>query len=155
MKYLIKFAIIVFFTLTLNSCKKEETPVKTKTELICNGNWIAKSFTVNPGIDVGGVVITDWYTQLDACDKDDYDKFESNGLGVTNEGATKCNSADPQTSAFTWSFKNNETVLTYDSNNYDINTLNENELIYSETLDGDDCGGIPGIKYKWTITFRH
>ena len=155
MKQIKHFALIFIFALTLNSCKKETTPVKSKTELICNGNWIIKSITVNPGIDVGGVVITDWLTQREPCENDNYDKFESSGSGVTNEGATKCNPAGPQTFAFTWSFKNNETVLTYDGDDCDINTLSENELIFGPTYDGDDCGGIPGIKYKFTATFRH
>jgi outer membrane protein assembly factor BamE (lipoprotein component of BamABCDE complex) len=45
------FILAIDLTFTLSGCKKE-TSVKSKTELICNGNWPAKSFTINPGIDV-------------------------------------------------------------------------------------------------------
>lgn len=141
-----------------NSCKKEETTAKTKTktELLTSAKWIGKSFTINPGIDIGGgVVITDFYTQLEPCDKDDYDKFEINGLGTSNEGALKCDPTSPQSTAFTWALKNNETVLTQDGEDGDLVTLNETDLIVSYIFDGADLGGTPGIKYKATLGYKH
>jgi hypothetical protein len=156
MKYIFKsaFTIVIALTVTISGCKKE-TPVKTKKELICSGNWTQKSFTINPGIDIGGIVITDFFTQFDACSKDDFEKYETSGLGASNEGATKCDPSDPQTTAFTWSFKNSETVLTKDAEDADIVTLNENEMILSLVADGADVGGTPGIKYKLTVGYKH
>ena len=45
------------------------------------------------------------------CMLDNTGKFNADGSGVADEGATKCNVAAPQTSPFTWSFTNNESML--------------------------------------------
>ena len=37
--------------------------------------------------------------------------FNSDGTGTTDEGPTKCDPSIPQTAAFTWQFKNNETEM--------------------------------------------
>jgi len=146
-------------TLLFTNCKKEETtkttPVKTKTDLITSAKWKTTAFTVNPGIDIGGSIITDFYTQMDDCDKDDTEKFEVGGLGSSDEGSTKCDPMDPQTVAFTWSFTSNETKLIQDTDTYDIISLTESELIISQIVDGTDIGGTPGLKYKLTMTTKH
>ena len=48
---------------------------------------------------------------LQSCTLDNTGKFNADGSGVADEGATKCNASLPQTTPFTWSFASNETLL--------------------------------------------
>ncbi len=146
----------ILFTLLLTNCKKEETTkTKTKTEYLTSAKWYMKTFTVDPGIVIGGVTVTDFYSQLDACDKDDSDKFNVGGAGISDEGATKCDPTDPQSTAFTWSLSPTETRFNMDQEIFDIINLDDTELKYSQIVDGDEIGGVSGLKYKMTATFKH
>lgn len=120
----------------LPSCGKDETPPapKTKTELISTGTWRFSTATVS-GIDIS--------SSLQACQKDNILTFVSAGTGTADEGATKCNAGDPQTSPFTWSFTSAETVLnvsaalfTGGSGTFNIVTLSETQLVLSQTISG-------------------
>ena len=46
-----------------------------------------------------------------ACDKDNLVTLMDNNTGTIDEGLTKCDPGDPQTTPITWEFKNNETVI--------------------------------------------
>jgi hypothetical protein len=155
---------IFFLSLTLSvafiySCKddsKTDTPVaKTKTQLLSASPWKLVAATVDPAIDVGGTQVTDWYSQMDACDKDDLTKYETNKTGVYDEGATKCDPSDPQSTPFAWTFDLSETKITVDGESYDIVQLDATTLKMSNTVDGDEIGGISGLNYKVTITNKH
>ncbi len=71
------------------SCKKssddDNTP-KTKTELLVQNTWKFDNAKVS-GADVSGLI--------DACDKDNTLTFTAAGGGTADEGASKCNAADP------------------------------------------------------------
>jgi hypothetical protein len=160
MKIIIIYAVITlglsgpFF---LTSCKKEE-PIKpkTKTELLCSSPWKIYEQTINPGIKiVGGATITDVFAQLDPCDKDDLVLYKSNGTATLDEGPTKCDPLDLQTSTFTWTFNLDETKLIEDTDSYDIVQLDEKVLKASTIIDGADIGGIAGVKYVLTSTSKH
>lgn len=47
------------------------------------------------------------------CDRDNTIKFNSDGTGVVDEGASKCNANNPQTSNFTWSFNNAQNEINF------------------------------------------
>lgn len=120
----------------LPSCGKDETPPapKTKTELISTGTWRFSTATVG-GIDAGPL--------LQTCQKDNILAFVSTGTGTADEGTTKCNGGDPQTSPFTWNFTGGETVLnvsatffTGGSGTFNIVTLSETQLVLSQTISG-------------------
>lgn len=159
MKTNFKLSVLVLFIIPFlfTECKKEATTTtnKSKTELLCSSKWFTKSAKINPAIVIGGVSITDIYELYESCGKDDNEKYETNGIGILDEGADKCDPTSPQTSTFTWSFKNNETILDYDGEDANIITLNENELYLEMNLDGDEIGGIPGTNYKFTIGYKH
>lgn len=82
--------------------------------------------------DKNGTVDYDITSTLLPCQLDNTYTFKSDGTGTTDEGATKCNSTDPQTTPFTWVFKNNGTVLSgnFGISNGDVNiaTLNDTNL---------------------------
>ncbi len=132
-----------------SGCKKEETTApKSKTELLCAHYWKITAATIDPPLVINGTPITDWFSQMDACDKDDIVKYNSNNTVITDEGATKCDPASPQTSTGTWSFNSNETIITEDGSNADLLELSENVLKMSA------IENIDGINYKFTFTFN-
>ena len=87
----------------LISCEEDNPPTpKTKTQLLTQGTWRFSAATAN-GSDASGF--------LQACQKDNIYTFVSGGTGTVDEGASKCNASDPQTSSLTWNFASGETIL--------------------------------------------
>jgi hypothetical protein len=145
-KFILAFlSIIIFFA----ACKKDSnnnTP-KTNTDLLVQASWIFDNATVG-GSDVSSLI--------QACQKDNTLSFAAGGTGTLDEGATKCNSSDPQSSPFTWSFATNETVLhvsatlfTGGSSDFNIITLTETQLILSQNIN------ISGTSQNAIVTFKH
>jgi len=95
----LSLAIVLLFSLLFANCKKSSSDkTKTKTELITQTSWKFDNAKVS-GVDVSSF--------LQTCETDNILSFSSNGTGVVDEGATKCNSGDPQTNPFNWSFTTN------------------------------------------------
>ena len=160
MKKIISYLVIVIglcSPMLFTSCTKEDPiKAKTKTELLCASSWKMYELTVNPGIDIGGIVVTDFFTQLEPCTQDDISIYKNNGTGLSDEGPTKCSATDPQSTTFTWTFNPSETQVTEDNTDtYDIVQLDEKILKTSQIVDGADIGGIAGIKYKLSGSFKH
>jgi hypothetical protein len=144
--------------LTISSCKKDDektTPAKSKTELLTSKAWRATALTINPGINIGGTTITDFYAQLPSCTKDDTEKYNVGATGVYDEGATKCDPSDPQSFAFTWVFNPAETIITRDGESQNIIQLDETTFKISDVIDGAEIGGIPGVNYTITSTYSN
>lgn len=154
MKTKITLLLACFTTavIVLSSCGKEEdnnnnpTP-KTKTQLLSQGTWKFSSATVG-GADASAFVQT--------CQKDNILTFAAAGTGILDEGATKCNAADPQTSPFTWTWASNETVLnvsttlfTGGSSTFTLVSLTETNLVLSQVI---SVGGSPQTAI---VTFVH
>ncbi len=136
--------------LLLGSCKDDE---KSNTELLVDHQWKITSITSDPAIDWTGtgVFVTDVYSQYEACEKDDLTIFKSNGVVNYDQGATKCDPSDPQTTTGTWAFSADEKILTLDGESFDIITLDESTLKVKFI---QDLG--PGLpKYTLTATFTH
>jgi hypothetical protein len=79
-------------------------------------------------------------SMVTACQLDNTYAFKADGSGTMDESTTKCVETDPQTQPFTWSFKQNETIL---SGSFSFNTgdtkiwkLNETNLViaYDNTV---------------------
>lgn len=150
-KRILAIVISLSATLFLSSCDKDDnTPApKTKTELLTtNGSWKFSSAAVG-GTNVNAL--------LQACQKDNVMTFVAVGLtGTLDEGLTKCNMADPQTTPFTWSFASGETVLnisatlfTGGSSAFTLVSLNETQLVVSQNI---TVGGTP---QNAVVTFIH
>ncbi len=93
---------------------------------------------------------------LQACQKDNVATFLAAGTGTADEGATKCDAADPQTTPFTWRFQTNETILfistplfTGGNSSFTILSLTETELVVSQNMT------ISGSTQNVVITFIH
>jgi len=95
------------------SCSKDDAPPgPTNTELIVSSTWKYN----NSGVDVNNDGFIDAPVPagyiLD-CDKDNTLTFKSDGTGTLDEGANKCDPTNPNTSTYTWSFKNGETYINF------------------------------------------
>lgn len=93
-------------------CKKDDdnNSGDEKMKLITSATW--KYDTIGIDGDKNGTIdqaLPPGF--IDNCDKDNTITFKSDSTGTLNEGATKCNSSDPQTTSFKWWFKENATVL--------------------------------------------
>jgi len=151
-KRTILLSFIFAFSLVLSSsCSKDDddnTPAaKTKTELITKSSWKFSD------AKVGGVSVAAF---LQPCQKDNILAFIAAGTGTADEGALKCNVADPQTNPFTWSFQTSETVLfvstpffTGGSSTFTIVSLTETELVVSQNIT------VSGTTQNAVITFVH
>ncbi|HMK26386.1 MAG TPA: hypothetical protein VK483_10175 [Chitinophagaceae bacterium] len=145
------FVLIAANFFIYSSCNKDDAPAptpKTKTQLMTQSSWKFKSATAN-GSDASGL--------LQACQKDNFYIFLAAGTGTADEGLTKCNAGDPQTTNLTWNFANNETMLhistslfTNTSNDFTLVSISETELVVS-TFYTPPVGAAVLV----TITFQH
>lgn len=98
------------------SCNKDDdddntnNDVKAKVQLITSATWkydtaaidVDKNGTPDQVLPPGAIA---------SCEKDNTITFKSDSTGTLNEGATKCDPSDPQTTSFKWWFKDNGAVL--------------------------------------------
>jgi hypothetical protein len=152
-------SVLLFSLLIIAGCKEEETavvPAPTKTALLSASPWITTAITISPGLDLGGIIITDIYALSDACDNDNLAIYKNDGTGNYDEGTTKCDPLDPQTSAFNWSFNADETQLIEDGQTiYTLNELTATSMKLGDSFDGAEIGATPGTTYTVTITLKH
>ncbi len=127
---------LIFSTLLLSilvSCGKDnDTPEKTKTDLLCQANWKFSAATVG-GSDVS--------SQIQACYKDNIIKFNTTGTGTVDEGASICTAGNPQTYNLTWNFLSGETqlkitppLLPGGSDTYTVVSISETQLVASQMM---------------------
>jgi hypothetical protein len=109
------FLFILSSLMVFTACKKKTVDgPPTKTELLNEQPWVYN----NAGVDQDNNNTIDQTlpsTYLQPCTLDNSYVFNTNGTGTIDEGATKCNTANPQTSPFSWSFADNETSINLQS----------------------------------------
>lgn len=108
-KYL--FVLAAVSGLILFSCKKDKDDNgASKTQLVASATW--KYDTAMLDKDKNGTPDDALPAGLiGTCTTDNTITFKSDSTGVLDEGATKCTSSAAQSTAFTWYFKENESVL--------------------------------------------
>ena len=133
-KHRLFWAIMTALALVgFTGCDKDDddTPAKTKTELLTQSSWKFQSATAS------GTDITNNPAIL--CIKDDVISFSSNGTGTVVEGVNICT---PTTAgSFTWSFQTNETMIVMSSvlfpggsGTFTINSMTETTLTISQNV---------------------
>jgi hypothetical protein len=141
------------------ACKKEETQEETKSkqEYLTTGTWRLVGFTINPGIVIGGTNVTDFYSGLPACEKDDFQQFFANGSAVTDEGPSKCDPSNAQLDTFAWEFNPTQSQIIFDKNEpYEIVSLNKSNFNLKRVVDGSTIfGGISGQNYTVSLSMVH
>ena len=145
--------LITTITTTL-SCEKDkdEPAVKTKTELLTTGTWKLISYTSNPAYDWYGTgdYATDILAALNPCEADGFDTYKTNGTVEINEGAIKCDPADPQTFTASWQFTDNESKIMYDGlDEYELVELTATTMRLQSTFVEN------GVSYTHYETFEH
>lgn len=139
-------SIALLTVITFSACKKDPPAPPTNTELISR-NWkitaMTGTFPPLPAVDL--------YAQLQACEKDNIIKVQSNGTYTLDEGATKCNPTDPQiVETGNWSFASNETKLTIMGETFDIVSLSATTLTLKQDVAAG--GGLPAGTVNLTLT---
>ncbi len=86
---------MILLMASLVACKKEAAVSTDNSVLLTTGLW------KRTGETTGG---KDTFTALGACDKDNTYLFATDGKVTFDEGATKCDAIDPQTTTGTWAF---------------------------------------------------
>jgi hypothetical protein len=154
MKAIILKGIVLCVLVMLSlSCKKSSSSAaaKSKTEYLSQGTW--KILSVGVDLNKDGIVDADATGYVQSCHLDDTYAFRANGTGTIDEGATKCNASDPQSSDFTWVFKNNETILSGNfglvAGDATIITLNDTKLVLSFDYTYN------GTSYRLIATLQH
>lgn len=141
-KHLLPFTVLgmLFFTL-LPACSKDDddAPEATKTELLVKSTWKLDK------IEVG--IVGDITSSFEDCDTDNQLNFTAastsatSGDGTIDEGPTKCNDGNPQSTPFTWELINDGTVLRTSvdlidiaSGDFNIVSLNSTNLVLSQQI---------------------
>lgn len=138
------------------SCTKNvvDAPVqpKSNTALLTQTTWKVQSVALDQNKD--GISDGDATGYILPCKLDNIYTFTSDGTGAMDEASAKCNDTDPQKQAFTWLFKNNETVLsgTFSFINGDaaIVSMTDTKLVVTY----DDTLGSP-TTYHILATLQH
>jgi hypothetical protein len=138
------FLILVILISSLVSCTKNSTSTnntttiipKTKTQLLTQKAWKITGLRIK--IDNGNWI--DQSAQMQSCFTDNLYTYSTTTEYNKDEGATKCNTTDPQNQLLGyWVFQNDETRLSIDNTinigQYSIIILDENtlQLTYAET----------------------
>ncbi|GAB2947118.1 hypothetical protein GCM10027048_10170 [Hymenobacter coalescens] len=137
---------------TFSACKKDEEKPKTKTELLTAKSWrvTAARETVTTG---GQTTSSDEYATFGACEKDDFVKFLADKKVEFNEGATKCNTADPQTETGAWDFNSDQTKLTLTDPDLGLSLVYDIVELNASTLKVKYSVSAQGSSYTTETTF--
>ena len=161
--------LILAMVIAFSSCKKDSDTAEiistTPTEYLTAGSWKITAMTIDPGVDIGnGILLTDVFSLLDACEKDDLMVFNTNGTITADEGVLKCNPDSPQTSNDgSWSLSSDNKTLTIipaADNSEDptiqatVITLNNAELVMSFESEGFAGDKNESAAYKYSITMK-
>lgn len=115
------------------SCKKDNDNnniTKSKTELLVTGAWKYTGAIISPAYDYysDGTPVTDIFSIMKDCEKDDYEVYKANGMWEYNEGPTKCDPLYPQSFSLPWNFADNETKMILDGVEHTILELTATSL---------------------------
>ena len=146
-----KIFLIACSVLVLGACKKEETTTGTNNNNNNNNNQSKETLLTNGSqkdwqvtkLVIGGVDMTG--TFLEACNLDDLYRYKKGGTYEVWEGASKCNSSDPDmVDDGTWAFATNETQIVVDGEAMTIAELTSTTL----RVTGDFAGNPAEVTYK-------
>lgn len=145
-KTFLRLPVVIFVLLSVVSCNKNGSST-SKIELLTQKAWLYQNLEVG----AGGAWQTDpSFATMEVCEKDNQTVFKATKAYEVNEGATKCDSSDPQVNEQgTWDFADNETKLIISGETATINQLDEKTLILTGTTTVENST----INYR--VTFKH
>lgn len=141
----------ILATISMTSCEKDKDK-PDNTEVLTGGAWRVTALTSDPAFDWFGTPVTNIYAQLPACLKDDNTVFKTNGTVNFDEGPSKCEPSDPQTTSGTWAFSTDEKVLS-------VTTDGETESWNIESLEDKTFKAhyettVEELTYTFTVVFK-
>ncbi|HEY0678795.1 MAG TPA: lipocalin family protein [Chitinophagaceae bacterium] len=133
MKQVFLAACVCLLAIPYLGCKKSGSS-KSKTELLAQAVWKYENAALDT--DRNGTADAPLPAGfIQPCEMDNLITFKNDNTGLVDEGPTKCNGGSPQSVPFTWSFKDNEQVITFTgitfgglNGDVKVKTLNENQL---------------------------
>jgi hypothetical protein len=133
------FALVLLISGSIFSCKKDSgTSAPSNTDLLTKASWKI----VNAEADTLGTgVYFSLLPYLDNCEKDDITTYKADHTYQITEGASKCNSTDPDIyDSGNWQFSADEKLLIQQGSSstgtYTIESLTDATLIVSEKSSG-------------------
>ncbi len=153
---------LLFVLLNVIGCHKEPdtTTTVTKTGLISASAWTYQDAGIDANRD-GAVDANSSFSVLlpslvPSCRTDNSILFKKDNTGTVDEGSSKCNAGDMQTTTFNWSFADNETNLNVSNNVFAL--LNGKSKVYALTatsfsLTRDTVLG--GTTYPILVILKH
>ena len=149
-------ALLIAVTVAIApSCKKNndknDNTTKTKTELLTTGTWKFTAAAISPAYDYygDGHSVTDIFSIMKPCEKDDYEIYKTNGIWEYHEGPTTCYPLNPQEFSDSWHFAANETKLVVGTDEISILDLTATTLKLRYTFED------AGITYTEEDTYGH
>lgn len=105
------FGAMVFCGLAIVACKKDDdnNTVVTRADLITSTTW--RIDTIGFDMNDDGEIDEAVPGGFDSCDLDNTLAFSQDSTGVFDEGALKCDPADPQSINFDWTLKANDSII--------------------------------------------
>lgn len=139
--------IVCLAIVSFSSCKDDDddnaapaATAQTATQKLTGKDFLMTNYSYKVN-DVEEASFADF----DECDKDDITRFETNGSMIFDEGAIKCDSTDAQTETYSWAFLSNNTKLTLDFGDNDVETydilINDGTTLKLEITDEEDVDG--------------
>jgi hypothetical protein len=158
-------SLTIVSLLGFSSCKdKDEEPSKSRTELLTNAKWQLIAGTIVPPItiDLFGqtITISDIFDLegSEPCSKDDLQIFNADGTITNDEGPSKCDAADPQTtSGGKWKLLESDSklqIIDGDTTLISITELSATTLKGNTTMESEDMDGNP-VNHTITFTFTN
>jgi hypothetical protein len=154
-------AAAVISSLYLAACESSSTGLSvpgSREEIVAtltSKQWMRAALTINPGYDIldNGHVVTNLYATEQACGKDNVLTFTSDGSWTEDEGPTKCDASDPQTTYGDWSLNATSDSMTISSDEgpltAKIANLNASTLSLSAASDNWPDGVTRVEQWTW------
>src|SRR5690348_7425622 len=113
MRTLIIPASLVAAALAFTACEKSTSPgTGSGPDVLYGKKWKVTAEAWSPPITVLGMTIGDVYATREACDKDNFVTYSANGTSVMDEGPTKCDPDNPQTTSTKWTLSADGKTMT-------------------------------------------
>jgi hypothetical protein len=146
---LLLFCCSLFFT----ACSNDDDATPSQEEMLMNKRWQITALEVTLPI-IGS---QDLYAGFEECEKDTYVEFKANGVLVVDEGATKCDTSDPQQYPGTWTLEGDVLTIMGAGASFGL-PVNDLELtitdLSSTRLDGEFSQTISGFNIDGTVTLE-
>jgi hypothetical protein len=107
------FVLVLSSLLFISSCSKKNDPAPSRDQLLATAKgWKLTNVTLTSSANVTQTI----FSSIPTCVADNIIYFKSTGAYLEDEGASKCDSTDPQTvESGTWKFNTDKTVITVTS----------------------------------------